>query len=48
MYTTTMLGSPLFQILFTYLGRFAGLQDDTFFVVGNAVQVCAMSWGSTR
>jgi ABC-2 type transport system permease protein len=43
-YTTTMLGSPLFQILFfTYLGRFTGLRDDTFFVVGNAVQVCAMS-----
>jgi ABC-2 type transport system permease protein len=43
-YLTTMLGSPLFQILFfVYLGRFAGLQDDTFFVVGNAVQVSAMS-----
>jgi ABC-2 type transport system permease protein len=43
-YVTTMLGSPLFQILFfAYLGRFAGLQDDTFFVVGNAVQVSAMS-----
>jgi ABC-2 type transport system permease protein len=43
-YVTTMLGSPLFQILFfAYLGRFAGLRDDTFFVVGNAVQVSAMS-----
>jgi ABC-2 type transport system permease protein len=43
-YLTTMLGSPLFQILFfAYLGRFAGLRDDTFFVVGNAVQVSAMS-----
>jgi ABC-2 type transport system permease protein len=43
-YATTMLGSPLFQILFfVYLGRFAGLRDDTFFVVGNAVQVSAMS-----
>jgi ABC-2 type transport system permease protein len=43
-YTTTMLGSPLFQILFfVYLGRFAELRDDTFFVVGNAVQVSAMS-----
>jgi ABC-2 type transport system permease protein len=43
-YATTMLGSPLFQILFfAYLGRFAGLRDDTFFVVGNAVQVSAMS-----
>ena len=39
-----MLGSPLFQILFfAYLGRFSGLQDDTFFVVGNAVQVSAMA-----
>lgn len=44
MYVTTMLGSPLFQILFfAYLGRFSGLQDDTFFVVGNAVQVSAMA-----
>ena len=43
-YLTTMLGSPLFQILFfAYLGRFTGLRDDTFFVVGNAVQVSAMS-----
>jgi ABC-2 type transport system permease protein len=43
-YVTTMLGSPLFQILFfAYLGRFSGLQDDTYFVVGNAVQVSAMS-----
>jgi ABC-2 type transport system permease protein len=43
-YVTTMLGSPLFQILFfAYLGRFTGLRDDTFFVVGNAVQVSAMS-----
>jgi ABC-2 type transport system permease protein len=44
LYTTTMLGSPLFQVLFfTYLGRYAGSQDDAFFVVGNAVQVAAMS-----
>jgi len=44
LYVTTMLGSPLFQILFfAYLGRFSGLQDDTFFVVGNAVQVSAMA-----
>jgi ABC-2 type transport system permease protein len=43
-YLTTMLGSPLFQILFfAYLGRFNGLEDDTYFVVGNAVQVSAMS-----
>jgi ABC-2 type transport system permease protein len=44
MYATTMLGSPLFQVLFfAYLGRFSGLQDDTFFVVGNGVQICAMA-----
>lgn len=44
MYVTTMLGSPLFQILFfTYLGRYAGAQDDAFFIVGNAIQVAAMA-----
>ena len=44
MYVTTMLGSPLFQILFfTYLGRYAGSQDDAFFIVGNAIQIAAMS-----
>ena len=44
MYVTTMLGSPLFQILFfAYLGRYAGSQDDSFFVIGNAVQVSAMA-----
>jgi ABC-2 type transport system permease protein len=44
LYVMTMLGSPLFQILFfTYLGRYAGSEDDVFFIVGNAVQVSAMS-----
>ena len=44
MYVTTMLGSPLFQILFfTYLGRYAGSRNDDFFIVGNAVQVSAMA-----
>jgi ABC-2 type transport system permease protein len=43
-YIPTMLGAPLFQILFfTYLGRYAGSQDDAFFIVGNAIQVAAMS-----
>jgi ABC-2 type transport system permease protein len=43
-YVPTLLGSPLFQILFfAYLGRFAGVQDDAFFVVGNGIQVAAMS-----
>ena len=39
-----MLGAPVFQILFfVYVGRFAELQDDTFFVTGNAVQLTAMA-----
>lgn len=43
-YIPTMLGSPLFQILFfAHVGRYSGVADDSFFVVGNAVQVCAMS-----
>jgi ABC-2 type transport system permease protein len=44
MYIPTMLIGPLFQILFfAYLGRYSGLEDDSFFVVGNAVQASAMS-----
>jgi ABC-2 type transport system permease protein len=43
-FVTTMLGSPLFQILFfTYLGRFAGNEPDSFYIVGNAIQIAAMS-----
>jgi ABC-2 type transport system permease protein len=43
-YIPTMLAGPLFQILFfTYLGRFAGTESDAFFVIGNGIQVCAMS-----
>jgi ABC-2 type transport system permease protein len=44
-YIPTMLGSPLFQIIFfTYLGRYSRAGNgDGFFIVGNAVQVCAMS-----
>jgi ABC-2 type transport system permease protein len=43
-YFPTMLGGPLFQILFfAYLGRYAGSESDAFFVVGNAVQVAAMA-----
>jgi ABC-2 type transport system permease protein len=44
-YIPTMLGAPLFQIIFfTYLGKYAetGRSAD-FFIVGNAVQVCSMS-----
>ena len=43
MYVPTMLGGPIFQILFfAYIGRFAGSQSDEFFVVGNAVAICAL------
>jgi ABC-2 type transport system permease protein len=44
-YIPTMLGAPLFQILFfTYLGRYSRAGNgDAFFVVGNSVQVCGMS-----
>jgi ABC-2 type transport system permease protein len=44
LYIPTMLIGPIFQILFfAYLGRYSGLEDDAFFVVGNAVQASAMS-----
>ena len=44
MYVPTMLGGPIFQILFfAYIGRFAGLQSDEFFVIGNAVQASALA-----
>lgn len=44
-YIPTMLGAPLFQILFfTYLGRYSNSgQGSAFFVIGNAVQVCGMA-----
>jgi ABC-2 type transport system permease protein len=43
-YIPTMLIGPIFQILFfAYLGRYSGVEDDAFFVVGNAVQASAMS-----
>ena len=44
MYVPTMLGSPLFQILFfAEIGRYAGLRDDAFYAVGNAIQVSGMA-----
>jgi len=44
MYIPTMLGSPLFQLIFfTKLGQYAGAQSADFYIVGNSVQVCAMS-----
>jgi len=43
-YIPTMLGAPLFQVLFfAYIGRFAEVKNDEFFVVGNAVQLSAMA-----
>jgi ABC-2 type transport system permease protein len=36
---TTLFATPLFQILlFAYIGRTAGLEDDEFYVVGNSIQ----------
>ena len=44
MYVPTMLLGPIFQILFfVYLGRFNHLRSDSFFVVGNAVQMSGMA-----
>jgi ABC-2 type transport system permease protein len=44
MYIPTMLGSPLFQLIFfTKLGQYARAESSDFYIVGNAVQVCAMS-----
>jgi ABC-2 type transport system permease protein len=44
MYIPTMLAGPLFQVLFfAYVGRFANLEDDAFFVVGNAIVISSMA-----
>jgi ABC-2 type transport system permease protein len=43
-YIPTMLGLPLFQTLFfAYLGRYAAIGDDTYFVIGNAAQTTAIA-----
>jgi ABC-2 type transport system permease protein len=43
-YIPTLLIGPVFQILFfAYLGRYSRLENDAFFVVGNAVQASAMA-----
>jgi ABC-2 type transport system permease protein len=43
MYVPTMLGGPIFQILFfAYIGRFANLQSDEYFVIGNAVAISSL------
>jgi ABC-2 type transport system permease protein len=42
-YIPTMLGGPMFQILFfAYIGRYAKLRSDEFFVIGNAVAISAV------
>lgn len=42
-YVPTMLVSPIFQILlFAYIGRSAGVADDNFYLVGNAVQYASI------
>ena len=44
MYIPTMLGSPLFQLIFfTKLGQFAHAESADFYIVGNSVQVAAMA-----
>lgn len=38
-YVPLLLGEPLFQILFfAYLGRAAKIENDSFFLIGNAIQ----------
>jgi ABC-2 type transport system permease protein len=42
-YIPSLIVAPLFQILlFAYIGRSAGLADDEFYVVGNAIQYAAI------
>ena len=42
-YVPSLLVAPIFQILlFTYIGRSAGLESDEFYVVGNALQYSAV------
>ena len=44
LYIPTMLGSPLFQLIFfTKLGQYAQAQPRDFYIVGNSVQVCSMA-----
>jgi len=42
-FVPTFLVAPIFQILlFVYIGRSAGAQSDRFYVIGNALQYCAI------
>ena len=43
LFIPTMIVPPLFQVLFfAYLGRAAELETDTFYVVGNSIQLAAL------
>lgn len=43
LFVPTLIVPPLFQVLFfAYLGRAAGLETDTFYVVGNSIQLAAL------
>ena len=43
-YVPHTLGYPVFEILFfAYLGRFASVQSDTFFLIGNAFMAIAIT-----
>ena len=42
-FVPTLIVPPIFQVLFfAYLGRAAGLESDTFYVVGNSIQLAAL------
>ncbi len=44
MFVTTLLISPFFQLVFfVFLGRYAGVRDDAFFLLGNSVLTCSMA-----
>jgi ABC-2 type transport system permease protein len=47
----TLLVVPIFQVLlFTYIGRTTGVQDDEFYVIGNALHSAATPglWAMTQ
>jgi ABC-2 type transport system permease protein len=42
-FVPTLLVAPVFQVLFfAFLGRAAGLENDRFYVIGNALQIAAL------
>jgi ABC-2 type transport system permease protein len=42
-FVPTLIVPPVFQVLFfAYLGRAAGLESDSFYVVGNSIQLAAL------